>query len=209
MVLSFIALALGVGPGWPFLWTGRLREYDPTIAVLTATLIALIWTANYTYHAVLDARERDELESSRRQGARNSLLAGVASECETIDSALEVISERLYHARVLRVERPMFGEVLRNTHLLLELEVGVITKLSMSLALIDSGLADLVNRGARFRSDYLSMSPSEIEKQFPESVKALRWIIASARQRLPELSKMLSPTMYALSKWKKEQPVGE
>lgn len=62
MWLSAIALALGIGPsGLRFLWTFKLAEYDPTIAVLTATLIALIWTANYAYLAV----KRSEFEFER------------------------------------------------------------------------------------------------------------------------------------------------
>lgn len=61
--LSVIALILGIGPGWWFFLTLKPAEYDPTLAVLTATLIALIWTGNYTFHAVQDGRTRDQRDS--------------------------------------------------------------------------------------------------------------------------------------------------
>ncbi|HEX9130570.1 MAG TPA: hypothetical protein VF850_15500 [Gemmatimonadaceae bacterium] len=75
MWLSAIALALGIGPsGLRFLWTLKPAEYDPTIAVLTATLIALIWTANYAYLVV----KRSEFEFDRT--AERELISKVVDE---------------------------------------------------------------------------------------------------------------------------------
>lgn len=53
---SVLALLLAVAPGFTERYQkGRWGDYDPTIAVLTATLIALIWTAHYTFRAVRHA----------------------------------------------------------------------------------------------------------------------------------------------------------
>ena|SRR5689334_12608839 len=105
--LSALAIALGIGPGWRAASHLTLAEYDPTIAVLTATLVAPIWTADYTFHAVNDGRRREEREEQRRESAKRSILDGVVAELNNSDTWLEQVEEYLYHVRLRKLDRPM------------------------------------------------------------------------------------------------------
>jgi hypothetical protein len=207
IILSGAALGLGIGPGWPFLWTFRLAEYDPTIAVLSATLIALIWTADYTFHAVRDARLREQREDTRRQSAKRSILSGVVAELEGQNAWLEAVGERLYHVRIRRLDRPMIAEAQRNAHLFEADEIAVITTVSSHLVVIDGALTKLTDSVERHvGSDYLNLSPESIEKFAPKDVQQLRADVAKCRDNLRDIARLISPESYARTAWAKLDP---
>jgi hypothetical protein len=208
VLLSAIALALGLGPGWRFFWTLQFAEYDPTIAVLTATLIALIWTANYTFHAVLDARNREAREDARRRSAKASILAGVVAELEAQYVWLGAVGEQLYHVRIRRLDRPMMAEAQGNAHLFEADEIGVITTLSTHLYTIDSALTKLTDFVSRHvGDDYMNLDVKTIEALAPTDVQHLRRDITACRDNLKAAARLLSPEIYAKSDWARlDQP---
>ncbi len=89
-LLSALGAIFAVWLGVAALIFGGKSEYDPTIAVLTATLIAVIWYTYYTREVLQHARVRDEQE---RQRARRSLASGLLAELEWLENMLE----QVYH----------------------------------------------------------------------------------------------------------------
>lgn len=201
MLLSVFAFLLGVGQGWSVLWTGRFVAYDPSTGVLTATLIALIWTAYYTNYAVRDAIYRTAQEQTRRKEARVAILAGVAAELENIDTWAEAVSESLYHVRIARIERIMLVEALRNTALLHHGEVALLTSLAVQISMMEGGLAAVMSRVSKTYAEPDTLSVDAIEKTAPLEVQALRRDITAARKNLAVTAKVLSPEMYPSTKW--------
>jgi hypothetical protein len=67
-VASIIGLVLAVGPNWG-------RSYDPSIAILTATYVAIVWYTYVTYRAVhRDEMTRLTISASRASSTREILL---------------------------------------------------------------------------------------------------------------------------------------
>jgi hypothetical protein len=79
-------LLLAVGTGLASIITGAHPRYSPEVAVLTVTLIAIIWYTAFTYETLTFARERD-LQELRR--ARASLATALLSELRWLYSILE------------------------------------------------------------------------------------------------------------------------
>ena len=200
-VLSAAAIALGIGPGWPFMWSLRPAEYDPTNAVLTATLVALIWTADYTFHSVRDGRIRDEREDQRRKSAKKSIIVGVAAELEGQYVWLLSVNELLYRARMRRIDRPMMAEALRNTYLLEPIEVALISGLSTHLEVIESLLLSLIDSVSRKLSGWEDMNPTSIEATEPVAVAEIREDIRGAKESIRNAARVLDPDNYVGTNW--------
>ena len=82
LVSAFLALLTGI-VGLP---NGQGAPYSPEVAVLTATLVAIIWYTAFTYEALEESRERDQRELARSRG---SLATALLSELRWLYSALE------------------------------------------------------------------------------------------------------------------------
>lgn len=77
LVFSVVALALATGPGIASaLGRGQALQYSPETAVLTATLIAIIWYTAYTYESL--GEWKDQLSTQASFEAAKALR--VASE---------------------------------------------------------------------------------------------------------------------------------
>ncbi len=87
-LFTAIALLLAIWPRINALINGGRSDYDPTIAVLTATLIAIIWYTYYTFETLQHARTRDAEE---RQRGRESLASGVLAELRWLEESLEQV----------------------------------------------------------------------------------------------------------------------
>lgn len=87
-LFTAVALLLVLWPGIDALVSGGKSDYDPTAAVLTATLIAIIWYTYYTFEILQHARTRDAEE---RRRARESLASGVLAELRWLEEALEQV----------------------------------------------------------------------------------------------------------------------
>lgn len=210
MLLSVFALVLGIGQGWSVIWTHHIVPYDPATAVLTATLVALIWTAYYANYSIRDARVRAIEEAARRADARVAVLAGVASELENVDSWAEAASSSLYHVRIPRIQHIMLGVALNNFALLKHEEVALLSSIAVNISLIESGLAKLSGEISKAFTDPTLVNVATIEQAAPGQVNAIRRDIRAARANFLLAVKMLSPEMYPLTKWgKAEAELGE
>ena len=120
MWLSALALSLGIGPsGARFLGTLKLAGYDPTVAVLTATLIALIWAANYAYLAVKRSEFEFERTEAARAHARLAILGSISAELGHIKNALDVVATPSYAVSATQwLSTPQLSQALTTTDLL-------------------------------------------------------------------------------------------
>lgn len=115
--VSVGAIGLGIGPGWRFLWTSQLQTYEPATAVLTATLIALVWTAHFTFQAVKLSSEKEQRERVRRDRECAFLLEALAEELAHLDSRLAMIEGSPRMARFKFLRYPQLRECLRRADL--------------------------------------------------------------------------------------------
>jgi hypothetical protein len=203
ILFSVIGLALGIGPGWSFLWTLKLSAYDPPLAVLTATLIALIWTADYAFHAVRDARRRDAREDNRREATKNAIMGGVFSELLAIYAWLRVVEEDLYHARIWHFDRPMLSEALRSAHLFHEDEIAVLSLLAAQLQIVEGDISRVADSVKRVTTDYQLLDVAQIAKVAPAAVKQLQWAAMNLRATARSMAKELDPESFVEEEWDK------
>lgn len=145
MLLSAIAVALGIGPGWSVFWSPKTVEYDPTIAVLTATLVALIWTAYYTYRVVKRSEFEFERSEGKRERARLALLVSVAAELGNIKMSLDVLASGSTAVSANRfLATPVLSQAMTRADLLTANDLHTLTLISNSLLSVSSA-HDLIN----------------------------------------------------------------
>ena len=87
-VFTATSLALALLPGALALIQGSKSYYDSTLAVLTATLVAIIWYTYFTFETLQHAQTRDAEE---RRRARQSLASGVLAELRWLEEVLEQV----------------------------------------------------------------------------------------------------------------------
>lgn len=98
MWFSLAAVLIATAPGLRAFWTFELQEYDGPTAVLTATLIAVIWSAHYTHRSVKHAKEQHEYTKTqdaraeeKYRTARLSLLAAVRSDMDDLGQSMSLL----------------------------------------------------------------------------------------------------------------------
>ncbi len=98
-VASVVSILLAVAPAL----AGR-TSYRADLAVLTATLISLVWYTAFTYQTLLHARSRDEIERSTQ---RRAFAIAVLAELSWIEPVLIEISQKSpRHARADALQAP-------------------------------------------------------------------------------------------------------
>jgi uncharacterized membrane protein (DUF106 family) len=112
---------------------GRLPAYDPEIAVLTATLIALIWTAYHTFQLVHQARLQATQDRRRRTETAKALRSAIVAELEEFQLELE-------RSKALRIPddpttfpRDQLARALAHPELFRPTDMAVLTKLDFLL----------------------------------------------------------------------------
>lgn len=81
-LFTVVAVLLAVGPGISAIFAGHVASYDAGLAVLTATLIAIVWYTHFTYQAVEASRysaqaTRESAEAMRASAEATQRLAEV------------------------------------------------------------------------------------------------------------------------------------
>jgi hypothetical protein len=71
-----------------FFQTGRFGEYDPEIAVLAATLLAIIWYVYWTFRAVL---EPVHVAEKQRDLFKTNLASALLEELQGLDNVIRTI----------------------------------------------------------------------------------------------------------------------
>jgi hypothetical protein len=139
---SVFALILALVPGMVDRYqTGHWDAYDPTIAVLTATLIALIWTAHYTFRSVQHARQAEERENTRRRLARISMAVAVMAELDYLEPSLALMHGRIAVSEVRFLERPQLRNALDHIDLFSSATAGDLSRFDSIIRQIESHVA--------------------------------------------------------------------
>lgn len=159
-----VSLGLAITPGV----IGRLRgaevSYDASIAVLTATLISIIWYTAFTYESVVHQKSRDEQELLR---ARMSLATGAIAELRWLEGLLYQVIELGPLSFYDPFGHPVLKAALRQATLFKPKTVGL-------LADFHSLLRDVQASVNEFRSDpqrvaskkamYICSAPGSLDK---------------------------------------------
>jgi hypothetical protein len=99
MVLSGLAVVVGIWPGiWEAITRGRLGDFDPGLMALYLTIIALIWTAHFTYLGVQHAKSDAVAKGHLRDLERSVLIAGLLAELHHITTTVEVIGSGIFQS---------------------------------------------------------------------------------------------------------------
>lgn len=87
-IASCVGLVLAIAPGIISFARDRQATYDGSLAVLTATLIAVVWYTEFTFEALHHARTQADVERKR---ARTAIATGLLEELKWLDGILAQI----------------------------------------------------------------------------------------------------------------------
>ena len=196
MWASLFALLLAVWPGFvEWRQRGTWGEYDPTIAVLTATLIALVWTAHYTFRAVRHAKQAEERAEARRRHKRMAIAAAVETELYYLHLSLEVVRVRIETRSVRVLERPQLQQALENLDLF---SVDTASKLTE----FDSVLQHIESHALLYAADHEAAEHAAATHRMgvvgvpllnrnPTWVEDIRKMVGGAQSMIPLLKRLL------------------
>lgn len=163
--------------------------------VLTATLIALIWTAHYTFRAVRHARQVEERENARRGFSRQSMAVGVMAELDYLNLSLALMRSRIAVRGVRFLERPQLRHALshidmfsRETATRLSQFDSILRQIESHVALYEADFvaANYINEKGWFgasRTDLLAFDTKRVED--------IRTLIEGATIVIPHLLQQL------------------
>lgn len=115
-------------------------QYDPTIAVLTATLIALIWTTYHTFQGVAHARTTVSFSKYLRSRSREFLSNAVLIESHYLEQAIDLVVKDIDAYDVHTFARPRLCDA-ANKPDLARVEAGaLITAVDSHLRLIEGDI---------------------------------------------------------------------
>ena len=159
--------------------TGASVEYDPTIAVLTATLIALIWTAYHTFQGVQHSRAAAIRADATRDAEAASLMASVSSELQYLAAALKAPNSLAFWTGFDALSHPQLTSALSRPDLF--------------PAVISDRLAHLANniRLAKFRAFRIEAERGEETGDEAKLEKALKSHARQMIEQIDTLSEML------------------
>jgi hypothetical protein len=193
---SVFALLLAIVPGVIDRYrTGHWDSYDPTIAVLTATLIALIWTAHYTYRGVRYATQAREQADLRRRLTRMSIAAAVISELDWLGISLQLIAMRIETKGVRFLDRPQLRHALESVDLFSSATASKLSEFDAVLRQIESHA--LLYAAEHDADEYNALTHGignagvPVLKRDPQRVDDIRRMIAAAETMMPLLKQQL------------------
>jgi hypothetical protein len=193
---SVLALLLALAPGGVHrIHSGRWDDYDPTVAVLTATLIALIWTAHYTFRSVRHARQAEERENVRRVFARQSMVVGVMAELDYLKPLLALLGARIAVRGVRFLERPQLRHALAHVDVLSPAAANDLSRFDSILRQIESHVAlyeaDFVAANDAAEKGWTGLIHPDLLSFDRKRVEDIRTLIKSAEALIPHLAQQL------------------
>jgi hypothetical protein len=128
------------------LFNGFTAE-DFGTGVLTATLLAILWTAHFTFRAVRHARQAEERQALRRTLARRSIATSVMEELDYLRPSLAVMQQRIAVRGIQFLARPQLRHAL--AHIDLFSSEG-----ATELSRFDSVLRQIESHAALYEADF-------------------------------------------------------
>jgi len=186
---SFVAWLASVGAVWLLVYSSHyesLWDMPPADVVLTATLVALIWTAFHTYQGVKESREGAKRSRETRANEAMFLANAVHIELQYLINVFPTLRENLELYSPEATARPRI-EMALNRADLLPPDFGAL------LALVDGRVRWLDFSARVLRELEAGKSSSHLEKA-TEVRKSMRETIETmAEQTLPEVERRLRP----------------
>ena len=195
---AWITLAIVI-IGAPILFR-RLHRGDFSAAdfgtvVLTATLIALVWTAHYTYRSVRQGRQQREQDDLRREFTRMSLTAALGPELDYLQLSLTLVAARIETRGVRFLDRPQLQRALENLDLFP-------SSTARMLGEFDSVLRQIESQASLYAADHEAAEQAALThgvgvagvpalNRNPEWVESIRKIIGGALTMIPILKQMV------------------
>lgn len=170
-------------------------EYDPTIAVLTATLIALIWTAYHTFQSVAHSRAAVIFSKHLRTRSREFQYNAVLIESHYLEQAIELMVKDIDAYDLHLFARPRLCEAANKVDLV-RVEVGaLVSAVDSQLRLIEGNIRLWRDR-RKGRTAVLMDQTSRLEEKIIVDLRRLRSGLLAKLQN--ELQKDASPEVIAL-----------
>jgi hypothetical protein len=163
--------------------------------VLTATLIALVWTAHYTFRAVRHARQVEERESIQRRLARQSMAMGVIAELEYLKPSLALMHARIAVRGVHFLERPQLRHALSRIDLFSSAAAHDLSQFDSILRQIESHAilygADYAAAKEQAEKSWVGGSGGALLNYNSKWVGEIRTMIESAQTLIPHVGRRL------------------
>ncbi len=164
--------------------------------VLTATLIALIWTAHYTFRSVRHARQVEEHEDTRRRLARMSMAVAVMAEIDYLQPSLALMHARIAVNQVRFLDRPQLRNALAHIDLFSPAAAADLSRFDSILRQIESHAAlyeaDHAAAYAQIGATYLGTRAAPHLLEYNSGwVEDIRKMIESAQAQIPLLNQRL------------------
>jgi hypothetical protein len=168
---------------------------DFSTVVLTATLIAILWTAHYTFRGVRHSRQAREQDEIRRQLTRMSIAAAVSAELDWLEPSLALLTARIETRGVRFLERPQLQHALANLDLFSSASASRMSE-------FDSVLRQIEAQCALYGADHDAAEQQAIAYQYgaagvpalnrnPEWVESIRNLIKTAQALIPHMKSQL------------------
>ena len=140
---SVVSVLLAVAPA-----LSGDTSYRPDLAVLTATLVSLIWYTAFTFQALAHARSRDALERSTN---RRAFATAALAELSWIEPTLIAVSKNgPRHARSDALAAPALERALNMSGVFEVEAVEQLAHFHVLLRRADSALSDWLSVGLPF-----------------------------------------------------------
>lgn len=170
-------------------------EYDPTIAVLTATLIALIWTTYHTFQGVAHSRAAVSFSKYLRSRSREFLSNAVLIESHYLEQAIDLIVKDIDAYDIQVFARPRLCEAANKPDLVRVDAGALISAVDSHLRLIEGDIRLWRDRKQGKTAALMDQS-SRLEDKIIVELRRLRSGVLAKLQR--ELQKDASAEVVAL-----------
>lgn len=159
---SFLAILMSIIPGISALFSGQTSNYNPEVAILTATLVAVVWYVYWTYRVVLvPSYERENERRLLKQGFSTALLAEL--------QWLEKILDGIYHKELWSfdpIKYPILEQVEQNLHIFSPETIGKIATFHYRLLIVQGSLKNKI--------DGYELNPDEIKEFYGHDDESTR-----------------------------------
>lgn len=153
--------------------------------ILTATFVAVVWTAHYTYRSVKHGRSLIAREDHRLRHERIVLLDAVLADLALLDSVLALPAEALKHASPRFLERPNLERAVERGHLLDSETARRLADFQGAMHLLERLILSL------------QLSANRQAKADPEALRQLDELMSAVRKSLPSVRAMVQEAKFS------------
>lgn len=166
---------------------GRLPAYDPELAVLTATLIAIIWTAYHTFQLAHQARLQSASDLRRLKQTGMALRSGLIAELEDFGPAILRRAELSGPDDPIVFPREQLARALAHPELFSPPEMAVLATLDYLLRFHLSANQLMAKALKKSRRDHRTPETDEDKGEANAFEEHARGLVSKSRQKLSKI----------------------